>query len=225
MTMTGYTQELIDSDLDFTGWAFLCARAMGVCITMRDEPLSTPIPEEFKPSEYHLEAYQKAEATVATLEKMSHAKRISWGNQQKKKQIKILGDLAVKNDNNRILVKMQLILQKTHEWQPPTEDHKKFKDFMVQQLTDSISSSSSGLNYYKEEQQKLSTRTPLEHFNIELDKARRDVSYHKKEWDEEVKRTEERNKWIKSLRDSLPPSTTKARASSGTRKKKTTATN
>ena len=41
-----------------------CARAFGACIMMRDESVDAPIPEEFKPSTYHIEELEKAKSDL-----------------------------------------------------------------------------------------------------------------------------------------------------------------
>lgn len=67
---TGYTAAIADG-ISFTNYAMGCARAFGALIEMRDEPSDAPIPEEFKPSTYHLEELQKAQKKLHNLCKMS----------------------------------------------------------------------------------------------------------------------------------------------------------
>jgi len=40
--------------------------------------------------------------------------------------------------NKDLLIKYQYMLKKANEWQPPTSDHIKLKDFMIQQISESI---------------------------------------------------------------------------------------
>lgn len=200
---TGYTQELLDKDLDFKGWTMLCARAMGVCIMMRDDPLDAQIPEEFKPGDYHPKAIKKAEGKLAKLLKMTREQRIAWAKKDCRKHVKILTELSEKNNREKNVAKMEATLKETQAWKPPTKDHQPFKDFMIQQLTSSLDSERHATDYYAQEAARLKERTPLYHFNIELQKTRKDLAYHKKQWREEVQRVEQRNRWIRKLRDSL----------------------
>jgi len=45
--------------------------------------------------------------------------------------------------------------------------------------------------------------TPEEYIQKQIDNCLWNIEYHQKEWDKEVKRTNERNLWIKQLRDSF----------------------
>ena len=49
---TGYTSKIADG-IGFKDFALSCARAFGACIEMRDDPSDKPIPNEFKPNDYH----------------------------------------------------------------------------------------------------------------------------------------------------------------------------
>lgn len=51
---TGYTVKIYNGE-KVSGKDFLmtCARNFGTCITMRDEPLSKPIPDKFEPSKFY----------------------------------------------------------------------------------------------------------------------------------------------------------------------------
>ena len=53
---------------DFKSFAMTCARAMGACVTIRDEPFDAPIPT-IKPSDYNakakLEAIELGQSTIA----------------------------------------------------------------------------------------------------------------------------------------------------------------
>ena len=55
---TGYT-AWIEEGATFEEFILGCARAFGACISMRDEPLSKQIPEQFKESSYDKEKVQE----------------------------------------------------------------------------------------------------------------------------------------------------------------------
>lgn len=47
---TGYTAAVCDGKItEFPAFALQCARAFGALITMRDDAMNAPIPEEIKP--------------------------------------------------------------------------------------------------------------------------------------------------------------------------------
>lgn len=62
---TGYTADVADGKItDFVEYALQCARAFGACIMLRDEPISSEIPE-FQPSDYNANALAEAEKTLS----------------------------------------------------------------------------------------------------------------------------------------------------------------
>ena len=199
---TGFVNELITRKLDFPAFALVCSRGMGVCITMRDDSLDTPIPEEFKPSDYHLKAEKKAQVKLARLQKLVGAERVAWGARELKKAIKQTRQYAEDNDDAKQREIYADMKAKVEAWKPPTKDHVPLKTFMLDQL-DSSSRSDSHDEFYLGEVRKLEAIKPLDYYRQELLKTKRDLVYHKKQYKEEVARVNQRNNWIKKLRESL----------------------
>ena len=73
---TGYTAAIKDG-ISFNEYALSCARAFGALIMMRDEPADAPIPDEFKPSDYHFKKIEEAKAELARLRAMSPDEAVS----------------------------------------------------------------------------------------------------------------------------------------------------
>lgn len=201
---TGYTQELIDKDLDLKGFALVCARAFGVCIMMRDDSLDTPIPEEFKPSSWHRDAGSKAKVKLAKLMKMkSKTDREAWASKELKKQIAVLKRHAKLNNAEVAIKKMRAMLVEVNAWCPPTDEHAPLKKYMQDQLMSSIEADGHGTDYYSKEATKLQAVKPIDYYHSEVKRAKENVAYHKREWLAEVARVNQRNTWIKKLRNSL----------------------
>jgi hypothetical protein len=202
--MTGYTQELVDRKLGFEDFALLCSRAFGALVTLRDEPLSAPIPQELKPSNYHFKEIGKAKAALLKLRAIKTKKdRIVWGRKRLKKDIAaytVHRDEAKSKDTTG---QMRAVLMKVEAWKPPHPDHAEFKKFMVQQLTDSIAMEERSGDFYGDMVTKLEGTGPLTAYEQALKKAKDDLAYHTKEWKEEVARTKSRNLWLGRLRRSL----------------------
>ena len=71
---TGYTAIIDDNPkVSFSDFVLRCARGMGACITMREEPNDTPIPERFEPSDYYRDRVERLRGTLARLSSMSDA--------------------------------------------------------------------------------------------------------------------------------------------------------
>lgn len=201
---TGYTQQLTELDLDLKGFALVCARAFGYLITMRDEPLDAPIPEKFEPYEFHKKELDKAEAHYNAIKGLGNgAFAEQWGVMDIEEKIKSLKEYAAKDDHKKVVRKYNDMLEKVRAWTPPSPEHEPLKNYMIDQLTQSIRADSGHSDYYAEEIQKLEAVEPLEHYKAELQKVKDSIEYHKKHWAEEVERTEKRNEWLSLLRSSL----------------------
>lgn len=192
---TGYTAKIADG-ISFKDFVFHCARAMGACITMRDDSLDTKIPEEFEACNYHKKEIKKAKVELSKINKMlpvalEKAAKKDYENDVKihKKRIKESEDLQHK------YVKM---LARVKAWMPPSENHVNFKNFMIQQIEESIKFDCS--NHTLDFKEKLSWE---EWKRKQINRINHNIDYHEKEYAKEVERTNERNLWIKQLRNSL----------------------
>jgi len=193
---TGYTSVLYDGkEQTFVEFVMQCARAFGACIEMRDDPWDKPIPDEFPHDDYH------DRQLVDARKELKEAKRITLAEAEK--QAAEAYDAAVKShreeDNRRNAIRERYtnMLDQVNRWAPPTPEHKGLKEFMIQQLTDSIDWD---CKTYSTFPKKESGREWLaEH----LEQCKRSVEYHEKESQKERQRTEERNRWIRELRRSL----------------------
>lgn len=194
---TGYTLKLMEEGQTFQEFAMLCARAFGACITMRDDPMDAPIPEEFKPSDYHSKALINAKNQLRRLKRMSGSERSEFGEKEKRNNVKAWKDsIAAKKVEN---ARLEAMRQQVEAWQPPTNDHSEFKAFMLQQIEVSIGDSSYAISALRDAE----SMTATGYWKSALDEAQRDIEYHTKEAKAEVKRCETRTKWVRDLRESL----------------------
>lgn len=188
---TGYTAELFEREVPFEEFVLTCARAFGATILMRDDPLSTPIPDEFQPSDYHLKALEGAKKELARLQAMTNEQRIAFGTQKGEDAFKRAKEYAAKcKAQNDRLLDMQA---KVRDWTPPTPDHTELQAFMLQQLEISMHSMDDSFEL----------KAPMEYYAEAVKNAEHGIDYHRKGYAEEVERTSARNKWIRELRESL----------------------
>lgn len=192
---TGYTADIKDG-ISFETYAMNCARAFGALIDMRDAPSGAEIPERFEPSPYHMDQLEQAHARLADLKTMkpediSAGALLDW----MKKTIETADAVRERND---LKAKYEAMLDAVDKWQPPTSDHVEMKDFMRQQIVDSVKWDCDTSYYVKEKRP-----TDKEWLDRKMHKAKHDIAYHEKAYIEEVDRTEKRNKWMAALRESL----------------------
>lgn len=193
---TGYTAD-IAKGITFEQFAMDCARAFGATISMRDEPAGTPIPDEFKPSEYHNNAINSAKAELACLQKMSHADiEKAAADEHEKAEAHRLQRIS---EVRALRAKYESMLTQAADWVPPSPEHEEMKSFMLQQISTSIDFDCSE-NYYLEPsprqsgQQWHASRVKIVTDNIE---------YHAKEHQKELERCAKRTEWVRLLRQSL----------------------
>ena len=192
---TGYTLDLYDGkDITFEEFVLKCARAFGVLIDMRDEPIDAPIPERFEPSDYHLKELERAKKRLKEIKKWDEEKAEQEAERAYREALKEREEFIKKN--KLIRKRYEDMLSKVQKWKPPTIEHESLKQFMIQQLVESIEYDC----FIPEMPQRLSGE---EYKEQQIKKALSDIDYHEREYAEEVNRVYERNKWLLSLRESL----------------------
>lgn len=193
---TGYTADLYDGkDVSFEDFTLGCARAFGALISMRDSSKDAPIPDEFVPSRYHRERIIEIEKRMKEVNEWTPAQAEAEQAILIHKQ-KLQYKQVEKQDKER-LSSYNAMLAQVREWEPPTEEHKGLKNFMIKQLEDSIKHDT-GMTFPK-----MKMVLGMIYKAREIEKAVEDLEYHTKRHREELERIEERNRWVRELRDSL----------------------
>jgi hypothetical protein len=194
---TGYT-AYIGEGIEFKDWVLKCARAFGALIEMRDDSLDTPIPEEFKPSDYHLKKIEEVENELQSIKLMTLEELDLKAREEYQEEINAKED-GIRKDNE-LRDKYIEMLSKVKSWNPPTSEHVGLKDFMIEQIESSIKFDCSG-SYW--ENLKVVQLTAIEWRDKQINRLLSDLSYYKQKNTEEIQRTNERNLWVKQLKESL----------------------
>src|ERR1700722_3471931 len=194
---TGYTAD-IAKGITFKQFTMTCARAFSALGLMRDERMDAEIPEQFAPNDKHSKNIASARAELARLEKISleEAAKCADAAYAEAEQ-KRLGYLA---ENEVLRERYEAMREQARNWKPPTPDHQGLKDFMVEQITESIKFDCGG-SYYATPTVRLDGTQWLA---AQQARAMKDISYHEAEYEKEVARTNKRAEWVKQLRASLP---------------------
>lgn len=196
---TGYTHDVQTGKVtDFRAFALRCAKAFGACIEMRDEPIGTPIPDEFEPGTKHFDAQ-----IVRAVKAIDRISSMSDDDCEKEAFAVFQGKAADYEKQARGREEERLrykrMLAKVSAWTPPTDDHEGLKSFMQEQLTESIDHDCGGKEYDRYPDRETGKEWRLREFAA----ARRTVEHSTNGRDKEIERTNERNKWLKDLRGSL----------------------
>jgi hypothetical protein len=194
---TGYTAAIGDG-IEFDKFVMQCARAMGACVMMRDEPTGAEMPEAFEPSRYNAEKLQEAKERLAELQSMTvqaatQLARTEYDIEVVEHEKRVAGMNELRRKYSEMLAKVQ-------GWKAPSADHTGLKDFMVGQITQSIDFDCD-TKYYHTHTPEL--KTGEEWLSAKIKTALRDIDYHTQEQAKEEERTAARNLWLKQLRTSL----------------------
>lgn len=194
---TGYTAAIKDG-ITFQQFAMNCARAFGATITMRDEGGDgSSIPERFEPNPLYRQWKETAEAELAALDAMT----------PEEVEAAALDDY-IRAENSRLTYlqearelreKYEAMLKQVKAWTPPTPEHTRYHAFMIEQIESSINFDC-GEGSWSEPTERLDAETWLK---VRRDSLLSDIRGHGRLWEEEVERTEQRNRWISDLRASL----------------------
>lgn len=194
---TGYTHNIENDDFTFEDFALSCAKAFGACISMRDLPSNTPIPDEFKVEPYYQD---KILETQKQIEKHLNLTLEEWNSlcdkdfeQKESRRIESL------NKNINLLYNYNKMLSKVKAWQAPSKEHIGLKEFMISQIEESIDFDCD-VDYYN----KPTVKVSVDVFKSEtMVKLYKDLEYYTKNNEEDIKRVSQRNLWVKQLRESL----------------------
>jgi hypothetical protein len=196
---SGYTAIIGEKDnVKFQEFALLCARAFGATILMRDDSLDVPIPEEFQPTDYHSKQLKKANWELDKVKQMTDAQiKRAILKEFNEEVARITGYI----EKDRILAeKYGRMICDVQAWKPPTDEHKEMKNFMLQQLHESLKFD---CGLYSETDIPKTMPSIDEWRKKKIEKIARDITYHTEENQKEIERTNKRNLWIKQLRESL----------------------
>lgn len=194
---TGYTADVADGKItDFTEYALQCARNFGACIMLRDEPLSSEIPE-FKPCDYNAKELDRAEKKLSEFLAMNESQRREVHAAEHAKNIETAEQgIAEKAEKRQ---RYEAMLAKAKAFKSPSPDHDNYAQFLVSQLEESIEWDC-GTSYYDELKQPITFEAWQ---SKKIKDLHHDIEYHRNAHREEVERTESRNRWVRQLKESL----------------------
>ena len=189
---TGYTEDIYNGkDVTFKDFALKCARAFGACVHQREDNIDDPPRLKIADTSYYEEKLKKAKA----FKKPTKAEY----NLYIAKETEYLEIELAKNKKRIADYKAMLVNVKN--WQPPTKEHFRFKEFMIEQLESSLYADS--YEYYERELKKLKRMTYKDYCDILKQDADCAVKSYTEEIEKEKARTEKTNKWLTDLFKSL----------------------
>lgn len=198
---TGYTAPIYEGEKDFTfeKFAMRCARNFGALAHLREKSKEEAIDleKDFQPNSFYKDMLEVAEKDYQDF----------LDNPPTEEQLNKEFDEYVQMEQARFLEREQKIeairkryedmIKKVLAWQPPTPEHQSLKDFMLNQLWDSIEFDCS---LYAPD---VNDREGYFKDAMSPDRFLRRISHYREMWEKEVRRSEECKKYVKDLMDSL----------------------
>lgn len=196
---TGYTADVKDGKIStLNEYAWLCTRAFGAMIHMRDDGHGEEIRYR-DASSYHQEALAKA------TERLSKARAMTTSLAKARMDAKYDADMYEYEERLERLKKererYEDMISQVEAWNPPTDNHVKLKDFMLSQLKKSLELDCDGMEKHIEPPTKMSGR---EYIKKEIEQAKKDIEYHTQALENENNSMRLANEWIDDLHNSLP---------------------
>jgi len=191
---TGYTNAILEG-CTFQEFVWRCARNFGALIMMRDGPIDAPIKQQEVDS-YYTESLVRAEDEYVRFNKLSQdelkAEYLTYAKEQDADRAKAESKRLEEKD--RYLE----VLNHVTTWTPPTPEHQGLKDFMIQQINESIRFDCGDMSEYYE-------TLSYDHW---LTKKSKDVKwqlqYHREALEKQKTLVAGRNQWINALHNSVP---------------------
>lgn len=141
---TGYTAPVQDGSItDLADYALMCARAFGAMVLLRDSDQSLEATRRYveeqtyaEASGYYVDALRKSKDRLAELRLMTDTEALA-ASQAAHDEVVASNE---RSEEKRVveLARYEAMIEKVEAWEPPTEDHDKFKEFMLSQLRESV---------------------------------------------------------------------------------------
>ena len=201
---TGYTAVILDGKTTtFPQFAKQCMRAFGASIHLRDESSDSEFTER-TPSNYYKEQIEKAKQTLIAVEILTDKSIV----ENRKSELEESEDYYLKSIEKTKVDSKNLngILIEINNWQPPTSGHFGIKDFMIDQIKQTINFDCNTKYKYEklaEIQLELLTLNASQIRKDMIEKAKKDFEYNTKNFNEDVERCNQSNKWISDFISSL----------------------
>lgn len=194
---TAYTAGIEDGTITTAQeFLMLCAREFGACISMRDEPLSKSIPERFMPNcEWYAELIEKERKNLEHFQKMS-LDEVRIYREAERKEAVARAERA-RERAEKILSRYKDVLSQVVDWNPPTPEHNRLKEFAIEQIKMCLPD----LSIYSVEPD--DSTTDEQWLEKQIKYCEESIERYKKRIEEEIKAAESKTAWVKALRDSF----------------------
>ncbi len=193
---TGYTYPIIEKNIGFREFALECAKAF--CIESRD---TNELPTEIKASTWSGEQLQEYVKEFEDIKLMTDRECQKAALEDRARRILSIKEsrASTKAADDKILA----MIESVKKFKPPTKNHLKYKEFMLEQLTTSLSGGMTEERYNLEEKQLENPPSGKKWRAEKMKSIKWHIRYHKKEQKKDDRNAKIGNRWLKQLRDAV----------------------
>lgn len=162
---------------------------------------------EYKPQEpsgYHKEKISDIEKKIEEVKQLSSDEIEQRKKQELQQEVKRYNEQIKKS--KKVHKRLNRMLEDVEEWEPPTDNHNRFKEFMIEQIEKTIVFDIM-TDFYERELEKCESKiTDIVggfYRKKRLESLNEDLKYHKREYKKDVERCESSNEWIAELMKAL----------------------
>lgn len=199
---TGYTAPVQDGDItDLADYALTCARGFGAMVLLRDSDQSLEATRRYveeqsyaEASGYYVDALRKSRERLTELRSMTDEQALAASRAAHDAVVE--GNQRSERKRVAELARYEAMIEKVEAWEPPTEDHVAFKQFMLDQLRESV----------KFDCRPFSMPAPevsLAWRDEEIEGELRNIQRYEDAIEKEAERNAGRIGWVTALLDSL----------------------
>jgi primosomal protein N'' len=201
---TGYTAGILNGTItSFEEFAIKCISAFGASLHMIDDDLTKEYNPK-KPSERYERTIRELQNDLIKLEIKTDREILENEREAMLYDIEVYRgriDEILRNKE-----KLEKFLVEVEKWEPPTEGHIEYKNFMRDQILSTINHDCD-YGYYEEQLRSLERQINNLNANDLRDSERQrihdDINYYTSRMDEEYKRCYNNNLWVEEVLHSL----------------------
>jgi len=194
---TGYTAKIYEGKekVSLSDFVLICSRAFGFLVNMREESLDAKIPLKIEPSLYYQQKLDHAKKEFIDIEGMTLEEVEKIAEQEFQKEKKRIEESRKRN--KELELRYSSMLSKVKLWIPVSKKMIPIKNFMIQQLKESIKNDTGYFPTMPEQQ------SGEEYKKSKITKVKQDIKYYEKNWQEELERTAVRNEYLTAMWDEI----------------------
>lgn len=209
---TGLNAPLVDGeDTSLRGMLVRCAYQYGALVQYRDSNIDrNELPEKARPMDQEREPYQVKALRQYKAEKESFTAKTREQQQQEMDafyQGQVRQWWETKNEHDEIFERVKKVRDEALAWEPPTEDHVNYKEFVISQIDSAIEHDCRYAQFNGPEDDPHGPRQQRldDWIDDKLDFLDRIIEMYEKDSGEAEERVEEAQDWLDNLREALPP--------------------